>query len=365
MAETLEQRLIRRIRAEGPITVADYMAEALTAPTGGYYTERDPLGADGDFVTAPEISQMFGELIGLWCAEAWQRLGQPDPVVLADLGPGRGTLMADALRAARMVPGFAEAIRVHLVEISPALRARQAETLAAYGPTWHAEVAELPAQPLLLVANEFFDALPVRQFEKTPQGWCERLVGYDPDAGRLAFALTRPSARAEAYVPERLRDAHAGAVFELSPAALTIAGELGRRVADSGGACLIVDYGRSASACEPTLQALRRHRRADVLSAPGSADLTAHVDFELLGHAARQAGAQVHGPAPQSDFLLGLGLDQRTKILRRQARTDQRPAIERARERLVDPDQMGSLFKALALVPPGYGVPAGFPNAGA
>ena len=366
--DTLEARLIRRIRAEGPIPVADYMAEVLTAPVGGYYTRQDPLGAAGDFVTAPEITQMFGELIGLWLAEAWQRIGRPDPVTLAELGPGRGTLMADALRAARMVPGFAEAIRVHLVEVSPALWARQAETLdgriPAGSPVWHGEVAELPEGPLLLVANEFFDALPIRQFEKTPDGWCERLVGYDPETERLTWALTRPTARAQSYVPEPLRDAHAGAVFELSPPALTIAGELGRRVAAHGGAALLVDYGRAESACEPTLQAVRRHRRADVLSAPGEADLTAHVDFALLAQAAREAGAETHGPVPQGRFLRGLGLDQRAEILQGQAAPDRRAAVETARARLADPEQMGELFKALAIVAPGYGVPAGFPDDG-
>jgi NADH dehydrogenase [ubiquinone] 1 alpha subcomplex assembly factor 7 len=307
---------------------------------------------------------MFGELIGLWGAEVWQRQGSPAHMLWAELGPGRGTLTADALRAVRMLPGLAEALELHLIEISPALRDVQARTLAGRNPVWHAELAELPAAPALLVANEVFDALPIRQMEKTPAGWCERLVGYDPDVDRLVWALTRPSVRAAGYVPAHLRDAAPGAVYEVSPAGLSLAGELGRRVAEHGGAALLIDYGRSESACSATLQALRRHAYADVLRDPGTADLTAHVDFQQIAQAAREAGAEVHGPVGQGAFLRGLGLDQRAEILQRQAGPAQADAIVRARARLAEADQMGALFKALAIVPPGYGVPAGFPDSG-
>jgi NADH dehydrogenase [ubiquinone] 1 alpha subcomplex assembly factor 7 len=358
----LLNRLKRRITHSGPITVAEYMAEVLTHPSQGYYSTRDPFGAAGDFVTAPEISQMFGELTGLWCAEAWQRLGMPDPVVLAELGPGRGTLMSDALRAAGMLPGFRDALQVHLVEVSPPLRARQRDTLRDVDVIWHAEVAELPETPVLAIANEFFDALPIRQFEKTPRGWCERMVGYDPDADRLAFALAAPGPQAEAYVPEALRGAETGAVVEVSPAAISVMHELARRVATHGGAVLAVDYGRAAPAAEPTLQAVQRHRRADVLDTPGEADLTAHVDFPTLARAAREAGAEVHGPVGQGEFLLGLGLRQRADILKANATPRQRNDIDEAVKRLTAPEQMGRLFKALAVVPPGFGVPAGFPQ---
>lgn len=358
----LERRLIRRLSAGGPITVAQYMAEVLTAPDDGYYTSRDPLGAAGDFVTAPEVSQMFGELLGLWAAEVWQRLGAPGRIVLAELGPGRGTLMADALRAARRVPGFAEALEVHLVEVSPALRDRQAATLGAAVTAWHAEPGGLPEAPAIVLANEFFDALPVRQVEKTPEGWCERLVAYDPQSDGLAFALGAPSQNAARLVPDALRDAEPGAVFELAPAALSLAQDLGRRVAQHGGAALLVDYGRSETRCEATLQAVRRHARAEVLAAPGTADLTAHVDFPLLARAAQDGGAEVHGPVAQGDFLRGLGLEQRADILKRQARPEQRDGIEAGRRRLSDPEQMGTLFQAMAFAPPGFGVPAGFPE---
>ena len=364
----LEQRLIRRLQATGPVSVASYMAEVLTSPDGGYYSggaggDRDPFGWHGDFVTAPEISQMFGELLGLWCAEAWQRIGEPDPVTLAELGPGRGTLMADALRAAKMLPGFDRALRVQLVEVSRSLRHKQAELLGARIAGFHDQAADLPEGPALIIANEFFDALPVRQFERTERGWSERMVAYDPDQDRLVFALGAPSQNAAAYVPAPLREAaEPGAVFELSSSALSIAAELGRRVATHGGAAILIDYGRRETRCEATLQAVRRHAPADVLSAPGTADLTAHVDFPLLAQAAREAGADVHGPVPQRDFLQGLGLDDRAEILKRQASPEQREQIDAGHHRLVAEDQMGTLFQAMAFVPPGYGVPAGFPE---
>jgi NADH dehydrogenase [ubiquinone] 1 alpha subcomplex assembly factor 7 len=351
-----------RIARDGPITVAQYMAEVLTHPAHGYYSQGDPLGARGDFVTAPEISQMFGELLGLWCAEVWQRLGRPDPIHLVELGPGRGTLMADALRAAKMLPGFRERLAIHLVEVSEALRARQAETLAGADPTWHADVATLPDGPVLVIANEFFDALPIRQIEKTPDGWCERLVGHDPHADRLAFALSRPNAAAAAHVPEHLRDAAPGAVVEVCPGGRAIAESLGARVAAHGGAVLVVDYGYHQADGRPTLQAVRRHARADVLREPGSADLTAHVDFGALAAAVRRGGAAAHGPVTQATLLNALGIGERATILQRNANPRQAEAIAAAHKRLTAPDAMGELFKAMAAAPPAFGVPAGFPE---
>jgi NADH dehydrogenase [ubiquinone] 1 alpha subcomplex assembly factor 7 len=261
-----------------------------------------------------------------------------------------------------MVPGYAEAVRVHLVEVSRTLRAKQAETLGQRIAAFHDQLSDLPEAPTLVIANEFFDALPVRQLVRSEQGWCERMVGYDPQADRLAFALGAPSRNAALSVPEPLRgSAEPGAVFELAPSALAIAHELGRRAAEHGSAAVIVDYGRSETRCEATLQAVRRHQRAEVLDRPGEADLTAHVDFPLLAQAARSTGAEVHGPVPQRDFLNGLGLDQRAEILKRQASAAQQGQIDRAHHRLTAADQMGTLFQALAIVPPGYGVPAGFP----
>jgi len=365
LALKLAQRIAQRIEKDGPLSVADYMAAALTDPAHGYYMGRDPLGAAGDFITAPEISQMFGELIGLWCADTWQRLGAPAQVALVELGPGRGTLMADALRAARQDPAFAAALEVHLVEASPAFEARQAEALAgaldATGPTWHESLAGVPELPLLLIANEFFDALPMRQLVKQADGWGERLVALREASGALAFTVSPPDPALEALVPESLRDAPAAQVFEVSPAGEETARAIGRRLQTQGGAALIVDYGHETSALGETLQAVRRHAPHDVLSDPGTADLTCHVDFAALVLAAREAGGvAAHGPVAQGVFLERLGIAARAERLMEDATPTQREDIRAARLRLTAPDQMGELFKVLALTQEGFGAPSGF-----
>ena len=347
-----------RIRRFGPIPVAEYMALALAHPEHGYYRTRDPLGAAGDFVTAPEISQMFGELIGLWCAVEWQRAGSPAPVNLVELGPGRGTLMADALRAARTMAAFRDALRIHLVETSPALRDRQRQTLAGIDVAWHETVDGVPPGPLLLVANEFFDALPVRQYVRSGDEWRERLVGLDGD--RLRFvAADRPAAEAIGF-PASARAAPDGAVFERCPAALALAAALGSRIARDGIAALIVDYGPARAAAGETLQAVRGHAFHDALADPGEADLTAHVDFESLGRAAAEAGAAVFGPVTQATLLTRLGIDARAGRLATAAGPEKAQKIDAARRRLIGGDGMGTLFKALALVRPGLDAPAGF-----
>ena len=349
----LGTRLAARIARLGPITLADYMTEALTHPRHGYYMHGDPFGADGDFVTAPEISQMFGELIGLWCADVWQRMGLPDPVLLVELGPGRGTLMADALRAVRTVPEFRSALRLHLVEISPALRRRQADALRTETtPIWHECLADVPDGPLIVIANEFFDALPIRQFARTAAGWCERLVTLGTDGRTLALTLGPASPQAEILLPPALRTAPPGAIAEVSPAAIGVASEIGHRLATHGGAALIIDYGDARPPGEPTLQAVRSHTRHDVLAAPGSADLTAHVDFAALARAAKDAGANAQGPVPQGDFLHALGLAARAETLHHTASPAQAEAIAAAMHRLTDPAEMGTLFKVLTLSHP-------------
>ncbi|MDJ0942707.1 MAG: SAM-dependent methyltransferase [Kiloniellales bacterium] len=356
----LAARLLKRIARQGPITLAEYLAEALTHPRQGYYMTGDPFGARGDFVTAPEISQMFGELIGLWCAETWQRLGAPEALTLVELGPGRGTLLADLLRAAKVVPGFREALDLHIVEVSPTLRELQARSLAGVATAWHESLAEVPqGRPLLVIANEFFDALPIRQFERTPEGWRERLVGLAPEGDALAFGLSPPAPYAEALLPDALRDATPGAVAEVSPAALSLTAEIGRRLAEDGGAALIVDYGHAAPDGRPTLQALRRHAREDVLASPGQADLTAHVDFGALARAARAAGAEAWGPTPQGAFLEALGIATRAERLAAGASPEQAAEIRTALHRLTAPEEMGTLFKVLVLSAPGLGPLAG------
>jgi len=365
-AGTLAAALAARIALEGPLTVGAFMAEALGHPRFGYYMKQDPFGAAGDFVTAPEVSQMFGELIGLWCADAWQRMGGPPEIRLIELGPGRGTLMADALRAAAVLPPFRAAVRVHLVETSPTLRARQAATLAPLArPTWHDRLEDVPDGPSLIVANEFFDALPIRQIQRTVHGWAERLVDLDPDAPeeapRFRFVLELGRSPGRTLVPDSLRDAPVGSIVEVSPASRAVAGVLGARLAAHGGAALVIDYGYGdGPAVGDTLQAVRRHAYAPVLEEPGDADLTAHVDFASLAAAAREGGAEAYGPITQGELLTRLGILQRAQMLKRTAAPKQAADIDAALERLIGAAGMGTLFRALALAAPGFGPPAGF-----
>ena len=350
------------IDAEGPITVARFMAQALGHPQLGYYATRDPLGVAGDFVTAPEISQMFGELLGLWCVECWDRMGRPGDARLVELGPGRGTLMADALRAARQVPAFGAAVSIHLVETSPPLRARQEATLTGHRPTWHTDFGAVPPGPLLLLANEFFDALPIHQLERTREGWRERLV--NTGAGGFGFVLAAGPTPALDHLPAALAQAPQGALCEVAPAAWELATAIGGRLAAAGGAALVVDYGYRRTRAGETLQAVRRHAPVSPLTAPGDCDITAHVDFAALARAAQAAGAASHGPVPQGAFLRRLGIERRATGLAADASPAQRTEIAAALARLLAPDAMGRLFQALALTPAGAPRPPGFEDDG-
>jgi SAM-dependent MidA family methyltransferase len=353
----LAAELKRLIAVEGPLAVERYIALCLGHPQHGYYMTRDPFGAGGDFVTAPEISQMFGELLGLWAAETWRLMGEPSPVHLVELGPGRGTLMADALRAARILPAFREALEVHLVETSLVLTARQQATLAGEPRVaWHQTTATLPEGPAIILANEFFDALPVRQFVRSEAGWCERRIGLDAD-GRFVFGLdAEPTAEIKAEAP-------LGAVLELPRAGLALLAEIGARLTRHGGALLAVDYGHVGQGFGDTLQAVKRHRYVDVLAEPGEADLTTHVDFSLLGRAARQAGLAVHGPVTQGDFLIALGISERAAMLKRGRDAAAAAIVDQAVARLIADETngkgapgketgMGRLFKAAAFAHP-------------
>lgn len=351
---TLRNQLIARIRQDGPLSVADYMAECLLHPTLGYYTTRDPLGVAGDFTTAPEISQMFGELIGLALAQAWLDQGRPAPFTLAEPGPGRGTLMADLLHAAGAVPGFTEAAEVVLIEASPPLRAAQSDRLGAWSPAWVDTMSDLPDQPLFLIANEFFDALPVRQFLRDGPGWAERRVGIVED--RLAFG--RVDSGPVPALEHRLDDTTPGDLVELCPAAAPLTQEIAARIAAHGGAALIVDYGDWRSLGD-TLQALHAHETADPLAEPGQADLTAHVDFEVIAGAAAAVGCAHTRLTPQGLFLERLGITQRAQAL---ARTLEGAALENlvaAHRRLTHPDEMGNLFKVIGLYPTTAAPPPG------
>jgi NADH dehydrogenase [ubiquinone] 1 alpha subcomplex assembly factor 7 len=358
----LADELRRTISHHGPISVAAYMEAVLAHPQHGVYSSRDPFGAGGDFITAPEISQMFGELIGLWCAVVWQAMDGPDPVALVELGPGRGTLIADALRATRSEGPFRGAARLHLVETSRRLRDRQREALfqadLEHQPAWHDTLDDVPDDAVLVVANEFFDALPTHQFQQTAQGWHERLIDVD-DEGGFGFVLA-PSVAARTLVPASLEPSDPDSVFEVSPSAISIAHALGKRLAQRRGAALIVDYGHIESATGDTLQALRRHRFHDPLDEPGTADITAHVDFAALGRAATEGGAIVHGPVPQGTFLESLGIAARATALLAGATPEQSREVATAHRRLVDPAEMGTLFKVMAVTSPEMPPPPGF-----
>jgi NADH dehydrogenase [ubiquinone] 1 alpha subcomplex assembly factor 7 len=346
-------RLIqRRIALTGPISLADFMAEALGHPRLGYYRRAVPIGVGGDFTTAPEISQMFGELIGAWLAERWLAMGRPSPVRLVELGPGRGTLMADALRATRGVPGFHAAIDLHLIDTNAALRAIQRAVLQDHHPTWHERFDEVPAGPLLLVANEFFDALPVRQFHRTANGWRERMVGLDEHGG-LRLALAPGGTPFAPLLPE----AREGAEAELCEAGRSLTAAIGGRIARDGGWALIIDYGLEGAGRAASLQAVRGHQGAGILDRPGETDLSAHVDFSALAAA---SGVATYGPVAQGDFLQRLGLLERAQALKRNANAAQAGAIDAASARLIAPGQMGTLFRVLALGDGKSAPPAGF-----
>jgi len=361
-AAELKARIERHIRRQGPISVAAFMAMALHDPRAGYYARHDPLGRTGDFITAPEISQIFGELVGLWVADLWQRLGRPDPVVLAELGPGRGTLMADLLRAAATVPGFRRALRLYLIEASPLLRAEQQHRLAAADPRFVDSIEALPPAPLLLLANEFLDALPIRQLVRGHLEWGERLVGLDAE-DRLAFVEGPESPALTLLVPAALRALPPGSIVEICPAAAALAAALGERFARSPGAALVIDYGYFPSRPGPTLSALRHHQPVGVLDNPGDADLSAHVDFAALAEATRAAGAAIWGPVPQGRFLAALGAETRLGALSARASPEQQALLESGVRRLIDPAEMGTLFKAMAATSPGLPAPAGFSEA--
>ncbi len=350
------------IAEEGPISVERYMELALGHPEHGYYMNRDPFGASGDFTTAPEISQMFGELVGIWGAEVWSSMGRPNPVRLIELGPGRGTLMSDALRAARIVPDFRSAIDVTLIETSPTLAEIQYETLLTAGApvAWAATFAEAPTEgPLIVIANEFLDALPVRQYVRSHNRWRERLIKLD-NVGRFMFTVARD--------PEPFIQApgEEGDILEVNPSAHRLMYELASRVVRQGGVALFVDYGSAVTSIGDTLQALRAHRMVDPLAEPGEADLTAHVDFAAMSRSARAAGAAVYGPIDQGDFLRGIGIDLRARALAERAPPGRADEFEIARQRLVGKGdgEMGALFKVMAVAnralpaPPGFGLEA-------
>jgi SAM-dependent MidA family methyltransferase len=358
----LEAEIRKRISLAGPMPVRQFMTLCLTHPEHGYYMTRDPLGRSGDFITSPEVSQVFGELIGLWAASVWHLMGQPENVRLVELGPGRGTMMLDALRAAQVVPAFRAALVVHMVEISPALRERQQQALGTVDvPTmWHQTFDEVPDGPAIVVANEFFDALPVNQAIKQFNGWYERVVEIDAD-GNLAFGIADEAIPLfEQMLPAAVRDAPVGAIYEWRGDTLALA--IGRRVVQQGGAALIVDYGHTKSAAGETLQAMSEHAFTSPLTTPGEVDLTAHVDFQAFAEAAETMGARISGPIPQARFLTLLGIEQRASALKTYASPEKAEEIDSAVKRLLGEGrtEMGALFKVLGVAGPALGPLPGF-----
>ena len=354
---SLRSRIAALIEAQGPMPLSQFMTVALHDAQSGYYATRDPLGAD--FTTAPEISQMFGEMLGLWCVQVWHDQGLKRPR-LVELGPGRGTLMADMLRAMQVAPELMQDIEVVMVEASPVLADIQRRKLAQSGVSvrWQAQFDDsLADRPLLLVANEFFDALPVRQLVKTPRGWCERMV--TARDGELEFALA-PTPVPAAIIPASREAAPDGGVYESAPAATALAEDIARIVTAHGGGALIVDYGYGeAAGFGETLQAVGGNAFADLLAEPGEDDLSAHVDFAALSEAARRGGAAVTGPATQGEFLVHLGIVERAEQLMKTNPASSRDLLL-AIERLIAPEKMGTLFKALAVTPAAAASPPGF-----
>ena len=349
---SLADDLAARISATGPLTIADYMAECLLHPRYGYYTTRDPLGRQGDFVTAPEISQMFGELVGLCLAQAWTDRGGPSPFRLVELGPGRGTLMADMLRATRNVPGFHDAFDLHLIEASPVLRQTQSQTINR-PLTHHDNLASVPEGPLFLVANEFFDALPIRQFQRAGAGWRERLVGLHD--GQLAIGLSDPT-RPD-FLTHRMDDTSEGDIVEHCAAAQTVAAEIGHRIATHGGVALVFDYGDWRSLGD-TLQAVRGHDKVSPFDGPGTADLTSHVDFEAIARTV--SPATTSRLTPQGVFLERLGITQRAQTLAAALSGEKLDNHVAAHRRLTHPEEMGTLFKTMAIIGKDSPLPPGF-----
>ena len=348
------------ISSSGPMPVWRYMELCLLHPQHGYYIARDPLGREGDFTTAPEVSQMFGELLGLWAASVWKAIGSPTMLRLIELGPGRGTMMADALRALRVLPPLYQALSVHLVEINPVLREKQRATLSGVRTiAWHNHIDEVPDGPCIIFANEYFDALPVHQMVKRETGWHERVVDLDEN-GTLIFGVeSDPTPRFEVLLPPLVRAAPVGAVFEWRPDTEIM--KLARRVRDQDGAALIIDYGHMRSDAGDTFQAIARHSYTDPLKAPGQADLTAHVDFHAMARAAEDLGARVHGPVTQGEFLKQLGIETRAVALMSKASHETSEDIARALKRLIGGgrDGMGSMFKVLGISHPNLTVLAG------
>jgi NADH dehydrogenase [ubiquinone] 1 alpha subcomplex assembly factor 7 len=350
--ETIIKETIRSRGADGYMDMAEYMGLCLGHPEHGYYMTRDPFGREGDFTTAPEISQMFGEMIGAWLADTWMKMGSPSSVVLLECGAGRGTLMADALRATKQVAGFHEAVQLHLMEISPVLKAAQKSALQGYDATWHSDAESLPTDsPLLILGNEFLDALPVRQFVFSDTGWLEKVIKIDVN-DTIRLHEIKAGNGVEALIPPMLIPPKAGDHLEVSLELNDFVNKITNIVLKQGGNSLFIDYGFNHSVAGDTLQAVKNHGYCDVLETPGEVDLTAHVNFASLSQQIMEKNLTVHGPVSQGEFLKRLGIEVRADNLSRNATDKQRVEITTALKRLTGEKtkdgEMGALFKVIA-----------------
>lgn len=362
----LKSKLAQLIKDAGPISVAEYMTYCLLDPVNGYYPTRDPLGSEGDFITAPEISQMFGEVLGLWCVQSWIDLGRPDAVQLVEMGPGRGIMMSDMLRAAKLDPDFAKAVQVTLIEASAALEAVQGRNLANCGVPvrWAKDLSEVVQGPIILVGNEYLDCLPIRQFICSDrfagkEGWVERKVGLD-EAGNLRFVKEdQPiSKELSQTLPSGAAEAKNDDLLEINPSIVQLIDQLAERFQESPGRALFIDYGPDATEFGDTLQALKRHEKVGVFTDPGYTDLTARVDFAALAEMARVTGLESTDALPQREFLSKLGIEMRAIALAK-AKPDAKDMLVRQMQRLMAEDEMGELFKAICIQSPGLPTPLG------
>jgi len=348
----LAKILKEKIKQESCISIATYMSEALGNPKYGYYKTAEPFGKDGDFVTAPEISQMFGEMIAAFALQSWLDMGKPKDFMLVELGPGRGTLMADILKTMTVLPEFEEAVSIHAIETSQQLIDQQGKKWKGYSPTWHKDLVSLPKKPAIFIGNEFFDALPIHQIEKQDGEWSERCIGYDEEKDVFFFSNRPLKDDVLNNIPSDLIDADDGAIFEFSTASMAYMETITKHIMECGGVALVIDYGYSNYEYGDTFQAIKNHKYSDVLKSPGEADLTAHVNFQDLKCIAEKEGAKSFGPLTQKAFLENIGIVERAGILYRHATDEQKIDIEFSLKRLISEDEMGALFKVLAIANP-------------
>jgi NADH dehydrogenase [ubiquinone] 1 alpha subcomplex assembly factor 7 len=357
----LESRIRDIIKTAGPISVEKFMQIALSDPEYGYYQTRDPLGVHGDFITSPEISQIFGEIIGLWCVVTWQNAGRPRNIILVELGPGRGTLMADILETIKKISQeFINALKIHLIETSPPLKQQQNAILKDYEITWHNDVETIPSGPALIIANEFFDALPIEQYVMTKNGWHIRHITIDKKHDNLSFITVPLKKKETAIFPNQFSNAKIGSIFERNAVSEGIMKYIAERIRNNGIASLIIDYGHTQTQLGETLQAVKSHKYHNPLTDIGEIDLTSHVDFKALAATSESSGARVHGPTTQRDFFRTLGIEERTKVLAAKAEGEQVPLLLEGSRRLIAKDGMGVLFKVMAITPKEGETPAGF-----